>query len=143
VDERLRPVRHHAGDGQAALHAGRPRQLVLAQSRNGQPYYYSVYLADADVTTEIAPTERAAQFRFTWPKTDEAYVVVDAYDKGSYIKVLPEQRKIVGYSTRYARGPLPKNFKNYFVIYFDKPFTSPTSGAATSWWRRDRTGQQP
>lgn len=89
-----------------------------------KPYYYSVYLADADVTTEITPTERAAQFRFTWPKTDEAYVVVDAYDKGSYIKVLPEQRKIVGYSTRYARGPLPKNFKNYFVIYFDKPFTS-------------------
>nr|WP_315260866.1 GH92 family glycosyl hydrolase [uncultured Duganella sp.] len=89
-----------------------------------KPYYYSVYLADADVTTEIAPTERAAQFRFTWPKTDDAYVVVDAYDKGSYIKVMPEQRKIVGYSTRYARGPLPKNFKNYFVIYFDKPFTS-------------------
>lgn len=88
-----------------------------------KPYYYSVYLADADVTTEIAPTERAAQFRFTYPKTEEAYVVVDAYDKGSYIKVLPEQRKIVGYSTRYARGPLP-NFKNYFVIYFDKPFTS-------------------
>jgi predicted alpha-1,2-mannosidase len=89
-----------------------------------KPYYYSVYLADSDVTTEITPTERAAQFRFTYPKTDEAYVVVDAYDKGSYIKVLPEQRKIVGYSTRYARGPLPKNFKNYFVIYFDKPFTS-------------------
>ncbi|MYN26277.1 GH92 family glycosyl hydrolase [Duganella levis] len=89
-----------------------------------KPYYYSVYLADSDVTTEITPTERAAQFRFTYPKTDEAYVVVDAYDKGSYIKVLPEQRKIVGYSTRYARGPLPKNFKNWFVIYFDKPFTS-------------------
>ncbi|HEX5341619.1 MAG TPA: GH92 family glycosyl hydrolase [Duganella sp.] len=94
------------------------------KAETAKPYYYSVYLADSDVTTEIAPTERAAQFRFTWPKTDEAYVVVDAYDKGSYIKVLPEQRKIVGYSTRYARGPLPKNFKNYFVIYFDKPFTS-------------------
>ncbi|MCU6496803.1 GH92 family glycosyl hydrolase [Rugamonas sp. A1-17] len=89
-----------------------------------KPYYYSVYLADADVTTEIAPTERAAQFRFTFPKTDQAYVVVDAYDKGSYIKVIPSERKIVGYSTRYARGPLPKNFKNYFVIYFDKPFAS-------------------
>ncbi|MRX07273.1 glycoside hydrolase family 92 protein [Pseudoduganella sp. FT25W] len=93
------------------------------KAETAKPYYYSVYLADADVTTEITPTERAAQFRFTYPKTDEAYVVVDAYDKGSYIKVLPEQRKIVGYSTRYARGPLP-NFKNYFVIYFDKPFTS-------------------
>jgi predicted alpha-1,2-mannosidase len=89
-----------------------------------KPYYYSVYLADADVTTEIAPTERAAQFRFTFPKTDDAYVVVDAYDKGSYIKVLPAERKVIGYSTRYARGPLPKNFKNWFVITFDKPFAS-------------------
>ncbi|MFS2138695.1 GH92 family glycosyl hydrolase [Duganella sp. Dugasp56] len=89
-----------------------------------KPYYYSVYLADADVTTEIAPTERAAQFRFTFPKTDEAWVVVDAYDKGSYIKVIPAERKVIGYSTRYARGPLPKNFKNWFVITFDKPFAS-------------------
>lgn len=89
-----------------------------------KPYYYSVYLADADVTTEITPTERAAQFRFTFPQTDEAYVVVDAYDKGSYIKVIPAERKIVGYSTRHARGPLPENFKNYFVLYFDKPFAS-------------------
>lgn len=88
-----------------------------------KPYYYSVYLADADVTTEITPTERAAQFRFTFPKSDSSYVVVDAFDKGSYIKVLPKERKIIGYSTKYARGPLP-NFKNYFVIYFDKPFVS-------------------
>jgi predicted alpha-1,2-mannosidase len=89
-----------------------------------KPYYYSVYLADSDVTAEITPTERAAQFRFTFPKSDDAYVVVDAFDKGSYIKILPDQRKVIGFSTRYARGPLPKNFKNYFVIYFDKPFTS-------------------
>lgn len=88
-----------------------------------KPYYYSVYLADADVTTEIAPTERAAQFRFTFPKSDSSYVVVDAFDKGSYIKVIPKEGKIIGYSTKYARGPLP-NFKNFFVIYFDKPFVS-------------------
>jgi predicted alpha-1,2-mannosidase len=88
-----------------------------------KPYYYSVYLADADVTTEITPTERAAQFRFTFPKSDSSYVVVDAFDRGSYIKVIPKERKIIGYSTRYARGPLP-NFKNYFVIYFDKDFVS-------------------
>ena len=89
-----------------------------------KPYYYSVYLADADVTTEITPTERAAQFRFTFPKSDDAYVVIDAFDKGSYIKIIPSERKIVGYSTKFSRGPLPENFKNYFVIYFDKPFSS-------------------
>jgi predicted alpha-1,2-mannosidase len=88
-----------------------------------KPYYYSVYLADADVTTEITPTERAAQFRFTFPKADTSFVVVDAFDKGSYIKIIPAERKIVGYSTRHAHK-VPANFKNYFVIYFDKPFLS-------------------
>lgn len=88
-----------------------------------KPYYYSVFLADADVTTEITPTERAAQFRFTFPKSDSSFVVVDALDKGSYIKIIPKERKIIGYTTKYARGPIPKNFKNYFVIYFDKGFT--------------------
>jgi predicted alpha-1,2-mannosidase len=94
------------------------------KAETAKPYYYSVYLADADVTAEIAPTERAAQFRITFPKSDSAYIVVDAFDKGSYIKILPEQRKVLGYSTRHSRGPLPKNFRNYFVMVFDKPFTS-------------------
>jgi len=88
-----------------------------------KPYYYSVYLADYDVTTEIAPTERAACFRFTFAQTDSAFVVIDAYDKESYIKVIPSENKIVGYSTRNSGG-VAKNFKNYFVIVFDKPFLS-------------------
>lgn len=88
-----------------------------------KPYYYSVYLADHDVTTEITPTERAAYFRFTFPKTDSAFVVIDAFDKESYVEIIPSQNKIIGYTTKYARGKL-KNFKNYFVIQFDRPFTS-------------------
>ena len=88
-----------------------------------KPYYYSVYLADHDVTTEITPTERAAIFRFTFPKTDSAFVVIDAFDKESYIEIIPEKRQIVGYTTKYSRGNL-KNFRNYFIIQFDHPFTS-------------------
>lgn len=88
-----------------------------------EPNYYRVYLADYDVTTEIAPTERAARFRFTFPRTDSAYVVLDALDKGSSAKVLPKERKIVGYTTRNSGG-VPKNFRNYFVIEFDHDFSS-------------------
>ncbi len=87
-----------------------------------KPWYYSVYLADHDVTTEIAPTERAAMFRFSFHRTDSAFVVIDAYDKGSYIKIIPAENKIIGYSTRHSHG-IPANFKNYFVIIFDRPFT--------------------
>lgn len=92
------------------------------KSEVARPYYYSVYLADHDVTTEITPTERAARLRFTYPATDSAFVVVDALDKGSYIKVIPAERKIIGYTTKNSGG-VPENFKNYFVLYFDKPFT--------------------
>jgi len=87
-----------------------------------KPYYYSVYLADHDVTAEITPTERSAQFRFTYPKNDSSSIVIDAFDRNSFVKVISAERKIIGYSTRHAHGPLP-NFKNYFVIYVDKPIT--------------------
>lgn len=67
-------------------------------------------------------------FRFTFPENENSYVVVDAFDKGSYIKIIPEQNKIIGYTTRNSGG-VPDNFKNYFVIEFDKPFSYQASVA--------------
>jgi predicted alpha-1,2-mannosidase len=87
-----------------------------------KPHYYKVYLSDYDVITEITPTERAAMFRFTFPKNKNAYIVVDAFDDGSYVKIIPEENKVIGYTTKNSGG-VPDNFKNYFVIEFDKPFT--------------------
>jgi len=92
------------------------------KSEKATPYYYSVYLSEYDVVTEITPTERCAYFRFTFPQKDKSYVVIDAFDRDSYIKIIPEENKIIGYTTRNSGG-VPKNFKNYFVIVFDKPFT--------------------
>ncbi|MDP2336608.1 MAG: GH92 family glycosyl hydrolase [Bacteroidota bacterium] len=86
-----------------------------------KPYYYSVYLADYDVTTEITPTERAAMFRFTFPENEKSWVLIDAFDKGSYIKIIPAENKVIGYTTRNSGG-VPENFKNYFVMQFDKSF---------------------
>ena len=85
------------------------------------PYYYRAYLADYDVVTELAPTERAAIMRITFPES-KSYVVVDAFDKGSYVKIMPKERMIVGYTTKNSGG-VPQNFKNYFVMKFDKDFT--------------------
>lgn len=87
------------------------------------PHYYSVYLAEYDVTTELTVTERAARFRFTFPENDQSYVIIDAFDQGSYVKVIPEENKIIGYSTRNSGG-VPENFRNYFAVEFDKPFSS-------------------
>ncbi len=84
------------------------------------PHYYKVYLANYDIVTELTPTERAAMFRFTFPQGD-SHVVVDAYDQGSHIEVIPAKKMITGYTTRNSGG-VPDNFRNYFVIEFDKPF---------------------
>ncbi len=92
------------------------------KAETATPYYYQVYLADHDITAEMAPTSRAAIFRFTFPESKNSYVVVDAFDRGSYVKILPEERKILGYTTRNSGG-VPDNFRNYFVIKFDKAFT--------------------
>lgn len=92
------------------------------------PYYYRAYLADYDVVTEITPTDRAAVLRFTFPETEDAFVVVDAFDNGSSVTVIPQENKIVGYTTK-NNGGVPDNFRNYFVIEFDKPFVYTASVA--------------
>ena len=91
------------------------------KGEEAKAYYYKVYLADYDIVTEMTPTERAAMFRFTFPENEQSYIVVDAFDKGSYVKIDKENNRITGYSTRNSGG-VPANFKNYFVMEFDKPF---------------------
>jgi len=95
-----------------------------------KPYYYSVYLADYDVTAEVTPTERAAAFRFTFPDNDSSFIIIDAFDKGSMVKIIPSERKIIGYC-RNNHGGVPENFHNYFVAVFDRDFTS------TNTWNGD------
>ena len=92
------------------------------KAETATPYYYKVYLADHDVTVEVSPTSRAAAMRITYPQTDEAYFVVDAFDKGSSVTIMPDKRTIVGYTTKNSGG-VPANFKNYFVLRFDHDFS--------------------
>lgn len=91
------------------------------KAETATPYYYGVYLADHDVYTELAPTERAVMFRMTYPEADMSYLVVDAFDHGSYISILPDGKTVVGYTTRNVGG-VTDDFKNWFVIESDTPF---------------------
>ena len=86
------------------------------------PYYYKVYLADWDVVAELTPTERAAVMRLTYPETQEARLVVDPFDKGSYIFIDAEHHRLLGYTTKNSGG-VPAGFKNYFIIEFSHPIT--------------------
>ena len=89
------------------------------KSETARPHYYQVYLADHDINVELSPTDRAASFVFTFPAGENGGVIIDAYDQGSYIKVIPEKKAVIGYTTRNCGG-VPDNFKNWFVVQFDK-----------------------
>ncbi len=91
------------------------------KAETAKPHYYKVYLADYDIVTEITPTERAACFRITFPDSENSYILLDGLDRGAQVKIIPEERKITGY-TRYNSGSVPENFHTYFVAVFDKDF---------------------
>ncbi|MGE5421221.1 MAG: glycoside hydrolase family 92 protein, partial [Chloroflexota bacterium] len=100
------------------------------KAEKATPYYYSVYLADYDVTAEVTPTERAAIFRFTFPESDSSFILIDGFHEGSMVKIIPSERKVIGYC-RNNSGGVPENFHNYFVAVFDREFTS------THTWQND------
>ena len=93
---------------------------ISHKSEVAKPYYYQVYLADHDINVELTPTERATAFRFTFPEGKNSGIVIDAFDPGAEIQVLREKNAIVGYTTN-NHGGVPENFRNWFVIKFDKP----------------------
>ncbi len=95
-----------------------------------KPFYYKVYLADYDVTAEVTPTDRAAIFRFTFPDNKNSYLLLDAFNGGSSVKIIPEEHKIVGYCQN-NHGGVSDNFHNYFVAVFDKDFE------ITKTWKED------
>ena len=94
-------------------------------SEVAKPYYYQVYLADHDINAELAPTDRAASLLFTFPESETSGIIVDAYNEGSFIKVLPEENAVIGYTTKNCGG-VPENFRNWFVVKFDKPIEAYT-----------------
>ena len=86
-----------------------------------RPYSYQVTF-DNGIKTEMSPTERGAHIRFSFPKNEEAFLVLDGYTGTSSVKIDPKKRQITGY-VRNGRGMKRiEGMKNYFVIQFDKAF---------------------
>ncbi len=99
------------------------------KTEKANPAYYRVYLADDDVTAELAPTERAAMLRLTYPETDAPRFLVDALKGDARIDVDVAARRVSGYSTlmnvrwneRHLDRPSPKT---WFVMAFDRDIVS-------------------
>jgi predicted alpha-1,2-mannosidase len=103
------------------------------KNETANPAYYRVKL-DNGITTEMTPTERGAHLRFSFPKGQSSYIVLDGYTEMCMVKIIPEERKIIGYvnNGHYKVA----DFKNYFVAVFDKPFM-----AHGTWENRNNTIQ--
>lgn len=86
-----------------------------------KPHYYKVTF-DNGITTEMAPTDRGVHLRFSFPKRGDAYLVIDGYTGNSEIHVDAQHRRITGWVNNQRFVNHSENFRNYFVVEFDKPF---------------------
>ncbi|MET4082237.1 putative alpha-1,2-mannosidase [Pedobacter sp. UYP30] len=84
-----------------------------------KPNYYKVTF-DNKITTEISPSERGAHLRFSFPKGEKSYLILDGYTRISGVEIHPKENKITGYVNN-GEG-FKKGWKSYFVLIFDKPF---------------------
>ena len=99
------------------------------KAETAKPYYYSVYLADYDVTVELTPSAHTAAFRIKYPEDRPAYLVVDAYQGGTV--ELIDSHTIAGISAQ-NHGGVPEGFGNYFIIKSDAPLELLPAGDNTA-----------
>ncbi len=93
------------------------------------PAYYAVTLDSYGIRAEMTGAERTGMFRFTFPRHEPAFVVLQPNsDEGQgYVEIRPERNEIVGYNPVhriYQGWGQPAGFSGYFVARFDKPFSS-------------------
>ena len=109
--------------GKLALKEDDRASAFRHEDETAQPSYYRVHLDTWKTVAEITPTERCARFRFTFEQPGDSYVVLDAFPGGSSVEIIPAENKVIGIS-RFNHGGVPKDFANYFVIVFDRPFSA-------------------
>jgi len=99
------------------------------------PDYFSVELRRDGTRIEVAPTERCAIFRFTFPAGAPGRVIIDAH---SHVDIDTAKGIITGFSR--LKGGAPDNFACYFYAQFDRPIAKgyplddnrPVDNAATA-----------
>lgn len=86
-----------------------------------QPNYFKARLSRYQTLLETTPTERCACIRVTFPKTQEAHLILQPFKGESEISVDSASGTITGY-TRSANFT-PKSFALYFAAVVDRPIT--------------------
>jgi predicted alpha-1,2-mannosidase len=92
------------------------------QKEKASPGYYSVHLDNPNVDVELTTTLRTGLHKYTFPKTDQANIILDLAHRD---KVLESSVQIVNETTVEGMRRSENWARNqviYFVIQFSKPF---------------------
>jgi len=93
-----------------------------------KPGYHKVYLTDYDVWAELTSSTRVGFHKYTFPKSNESYILVDI---GAFLAHGPKAHaeawkvsdtEIAGYEIMERTGRRPKDTSVYFYMEFSKPF---------------------
>jgi predicted alpha-1,2-mannosidase len=98
------------------------RELAFSHdNETARAHYYGVRF-DNGVTTELAPTDHAAMFRFTFPGND-ANLIFDNVSNAGGLTLDPEAGTISGYSDVHTGDPAGAG-RMFVYATFDRPVTS-------------------
>jgi len=103
------------------------RSRFRHETEVAEPGYYSVFLDDYKILVELTTSYRVGFHRYTFPKSDSAYIIVDLYHRigdmveKAWVKIVGNdtiEGSITGGHFCGARDPQTI----YFVAKFSKPF---------------------
>jgi predicted alpha-1,2-mannosidase len=115
------------------------------QHRNegARPGYYAVKLDDDNILVELTATARAGMHRYTFPRTDEANIIIDLAHRDKVIDAglhITGDRTVVGWRRSQAWA---KDQIVFFALEFSRPFTSHQDENLKTSFRFDTRGGVP
>lgn len=106
--------------GRALLSCGQRASAYRPDRSVFRPDHFSAHLIRYRTDIEMTPTERGAIFRFRFPETAEARVILEPCTGDSWVRVEPERNRVVGYTRGHTAG-VPDNFACFFAAEFSRP----------------------
>ncbi len=108
--------------GDWALPPQRTPSVYDKKRETASPGYYSVFLNDFNIEAEMTATTWTGLYRFTFPATQAAHILLDTDRAGGTIEVVGDSavRGEILHGGRRNHGAAP----DYFIAEFSRPFQS-------------------
>jgi predicted alpha-1,2-mannosidase len=103
---------------------GKYASFFRHKNEKATPGYYSVQLDDHDILVELTTTSRVGMHRYTFPRTDDARVVLDLAHRDKVLDSgfrITDDKTVVGWRRSQAWA---KDQVVFFALQFSRPFTS-------------------